>query len=128
MIKENKQIRILIVDDDKDIRELLSHLLQKRGFITEEAKNGKEGLEKISTLKPDIIILDVVMPQMDGFQTCQFLKRDPATQSIPIIFLSSQKEPDNFNGAFPGAAIEYLEKSPYNFGHLLAKINNLIHN
>lgn len=127
MVKVTKGIRILLVDDDDDLRKILSFLLQKRGFITEEARDGKEGLEKIPSLKPDIIILDIVMPHIDGIQTCRILKGTPATQGIPIIFLSAQKEDAKLIGKMPGAAIEYMDK-PCNFDCLITRIQSLINN
>ncbi|MDD5432664.1 MAG: response regulator [Candidatus Omnitrophica bacterium] len=123
----DKQIKILLVDDDEDIRNILSLLLQKRGFITEKAKNGIEGLEKISALKPDIIILDTIMPQMGGIQTCYKLKTSPLTQDIPIIFLSAYKEAANFIGELPGATIEFMDK-PCSFESLITRIQTLTHN
>lgn len=127
MVKANKGIRILLVDDDDNLRKILSFLLQKRGFITEEARDGKEGLEKIPSLNPDIIILDILMPHMDGIQTCRILKNTPATQGIPIIFLSAQKEDAKLIGQMPGAAIEYMDK-PCNFDYLITRIQSLINN
>lgn len=127
MIKEGKKNIILIVDDDDDIRKTLSYLLQKRGFITEEARNGIESLKLVAVSKPDVIILDVSMPEMDGILTCQLLKNNPKSQDIPIIFLSAQDEPTNLINGFSGAEIEYIEK-PCNFEYLLGRIHHLLNN
>ena len=90
MRKKNKRTKVLIVDDEEIVREALSYIFDKVGFITEEAKNGKEALIKVAQTKPDIIILDVAMPELDGTQACIRLRGNPETQNIPIIFLSAQ--------------------------------------
>jgi DNA-binding response OmpR family regulator len=79
---------ILIVDDDDSIRSLLRQELTDGGYLIEEAKNGKEALESIRNHQPDLIILDVMMPEMNGFEVASILKNDPKTLDIPIIILS----------------------------------------
>lgn len=83
-----KQSTILIVDDDESIRSLLNQELSDAGYLIEEAGNGKEALEKIRNHQPDLIILDVMMPEMNGFDVAAILKNDPQTMNIPIIVLS----------------------------------------
>jgi DNA-binding response OmpR family regulator len=78
----------LIVDDDDSIRSLLRQELTDGGYLIEEAKNGKEALESIRNHQPDLIILDVMMPEMNGFEVASILKNDPKTLDIPIIILS----------------------------------------
>ncbi|UCD15907.1 MAG: response regulator [Candidatus Omnitrophota bacterium] len=89
MTKEGRNTRILIVDDDAGIRNILGVILTKRGFIIEEAENGKVALAKIAKNKPDLILLDVKMPVMDGFQTYKHLKSASQTKGIPVIFCTS---------------------------------------
>ena len=84
-----RKIKILIVDDDKTTRDTLSFLLTRKGFTTEKSENGKQALEKIGRGKPDLILLDAVMPVMDGFEACRELRENPKTQTIPIIFCSA---------------------------------------
>ena len=79
---------ILVVDDDDSIRSLLKQELGEAGYIIEEATNGKEAIAKIRTVRPDLIILDVMMPEMNGFDVAAILKNDPQTMDIPIIILS----------------------------------------
>ncbi len=124
MDTEKKKIKILIVDDENCIKDCIIRLLQRRGFIAEGASNGKEALEKVRRDKPDIIILDIVMPVLDGLQVCKQLKENPDTQDIPIILLSSY-EPGQIIQGMPGAAIKYIEK-PCDLEYLLTQINNLI--
>ncbi len=81
---------ILVVDDDDILRSCLELILDRRNFHVEGASNGKEALRKIHRNKPDLIILDGVMPVMDGFDTARVLKENPATRAIPIIFCTGQ--------------------------------------
>jgi PleD family two-component response regulator len=79
---------VLIVDDDASIRSLLRQELGDAGYLTEEAKNGHEALDCVRERYPDLIILDVMMPEMNGFDVAAILKNDPQTMDIPIIILS----------------------------------------
>jgi len=79
---------ILIVDDDDSIRSLLNQELGDAGYTIEEASNGKEALDKVRANRPDLIILDIMMPEMNGFDVAAVLKNDPNTMDIPIIVLS----------------------------------------
>ena len=83
-----KHATILIVDDDDSIRSLLQQELGDAGYLIEEAKNGKEALASIRNHRPDLIILDIMMPEMNGFDVAAILKNDPQTMDIPIIVLS----------------------------------------
>ena len=85
---KNGSATILIVDDDDSIRSLLRQELTDGGYLIEEAKNGKDALESIRNHQPDLIILDVMMPEMNGFEVASILKNDPKTLDIPIIILS----------------------------------------
>jgi len=125
MCWQKRKIRVLIADDEKCIRELLCYLLQERGFIVEDAKDGKETLEKITQHKPDIIILDLAMPQMNGIEVYRQLKENSDMRNIPIIFFSAQEPPPQITQEISGATIKYIKK-PCDIKYLLAQINNLI--
>jgi DNA-binding response OmpR family regulator len=122
---QKKRIKVLIVDDEECIRECISDMLNERGFITETASNGKEALERVAQDKPDIIILDVTMPLMNGLQVCRQLKENPKQQTIPIIVFSAQERIEYLFQGMPGATIKYVEKS-CDLEYLVAQINNLI--
>lgn len=81
---------VLIVDDEDYIREMLNLMLQLHGYQVEEAENGKDALNVIQTSKPDVIILDVMMPNMDGITLCKNLRQEPETANLPIIMLSGK--------------------------------------
>ncbi len=125
MRAKKKGAKILIVDDAKIIREIVGYVLEERGFVCEDAGNGKEALLKVNREKPNIIILDIAMPEMDGFQTCKRLRGNPDTQDIPIIFLSAQKPSAEVVENMPGAAIRYIEK-PCDAECLLKQIHSLL--
>lgn len=125
MDTKNKDIKVLIVDDNAIVREVIALVVKRKGYISEDANNGKEALEKISQRKPDIIILDVAMPEMNGIEVCTRLREDTHTQGIPIIFLSAQRGVEEFMKGMPGAVIEYIEK-PCNIEHLLRLIEKIV--
>ena len=81
--------RILIVDDEPDFSMIVQTYLEKEGFATEVAYNGVEGYEKIKANPPDAIVLDVMMPEMDGYELCALLKKESAYANIPIVLLTA---------------------------------------
>ena len=121
----SKKRMVLIVDDERCIREVIGYALGEKGFTIESAANGIEALEKIARNKPDIIILDFAMPQMDGLQVCKQLKTYPDTQDIPIIFLSAHEHIGQMVKDMRGAAVKYLEK-PCDLKYLLEQIESLL--
>ena len=90
--KKKKDSQILIVDDDKDILDITCDFLKGKGYKVLQAGTGKEALKKTRTSKPNLILLDVMMPKMDGFWLCRVIKSDPKLQSIPIIFLTAKDD------------------------------------
>ena len=123
---DNKRtIKVLVVDDEESIREALRMALEMRGiFSIREAADGKEALKKVIQSKPDVIILDVEMPEMDGLQAHRELKRDPQARDIPVIFLSAKPYKD-IAQTVPIGVDEYMEK-PLGIKELYAKIDKVI--
>lgn len=116
--------KVLVVDDANDTIELIEYRLKTNGFDVVSASSGQGALEKIKSDKPDLIIMDVMMPPPNGFQVCRQLKDDPHTRHIPVILLTAKStESDQFWGMEAGADA-YLTK-PYNPEELLTKINDL---
>jgi CheY-like chemotaxis protein len=103
--------RILVVDDDPDNRAMISHFLTNWGFAVDDAKDGKIALEKVKASPPSLVLLDLEMPEMDGFETCERLKTDPETEWIPvIIFTGLEKMPHRMRG-FRHGADDYVVKT-----------------
>lgn len=113
--------KILIVDDSPTERHFLSELLVAKGYQVLTAENGQEGIKQAKIEQPDLILMDVIMPGVNGYQTTRTLARDPITKHIPIIVCSSKsQETDKIWGLRQGA-YDYLVK-PINGNELLAKI------
>ena len=116
--------RILIVDDSPTERYYLTDILVKHGYSVSTAENGEEAMAKIRADKPELILMDVVMPGANGFQVTRSIARDPDMQDIPVIICSSKdQETDRIWGMRQGAR-DYLVK-PVNPAELLEKINAL---
>ncbi len=115
---------ILVVDDSPTERYFLTDLLRKNGFEVVAAETGEDGVAKAKQEKPDLILMDVVMPGLNGFQATRMLARDPVTKSIPVIMCTTKnQETDRVWGLRQGA-IDYLVK-PIAADELLAKIQSL---
>jgi len=113
---------ILIIDDSPTELHLFQSMLEKNGFRTLVADSGEEGLRQAKTSRPDCILMDVVMPGMNGFQATRKLNQDPATSGIPVIIITTKaQETDKIWGMRQGA-VEYLVK-PVRENELVAKIN-----
>lgn len=113
---------ILIVDDDKDVCEAIEQFLKKRGFIACKACDGKEASVALKKQKPDLIILDVLMPVMDGFEFLQFLKSNVRYSRIPVIMLTVKSDPKHLEKGISLHADFYLPK-PFKFDNLMDFIN-----
>ncbi|MEO0540156.1 MAG: EAL domain-containing protein [Cyanobacteria bacterium P01_A01_bin.105] len=119
----SRQASILIVDDNPINLRLLSRLLVQEGFVVRKALDGEMALKSIQTLLPDLILLDIMMPQFDGYSVCQRLKADPATAAVPIIVLSALSASFDKVKAFRSGASDYVTK-PFQFEEVLARIQN----
>ncbi len=116
---------ILIVDDELQNRKLLEALLRPEGYLTQSAANGEEALALIAERAPDLILLDVMMPGMDGFEVATRLKANPATASIPIIMVSAQDGRGARMIGLNSGAEEYLTK-PVDRAELWLRVRNLL--
>jgi PleD family two-component response regulator len=123
--KDNEARRILIVDDEEHIRRILKFQLEKNGYETVTAENGEEALSIVRRSMPDLILLDLMMPKIDGFEVCQRLRADFQTSQIPIIMLTAKSDlPDKIKG-LQGGANDYLVK-PYSNEELLLRVHNVL--
>jgi len=114
--------RILVVDDTPANIATLAAILKDKGYQLSVATNGKQALEVVSRVHPDLILLDVMMPEMDGFETCRRLKEAEATKQIPVIFLTARAETADIVKGFELGAVDYVAK-PFNAHELLARVN-----
>ena len=119
------QTKILVVDDDPDILEFLSYNLKKEGYDTVEASNGKQALTAADKFKPDLILLDVMMPEMDGIQTCQELRKNQNLKEVFIVFLTARIEEYSEIAGFSAGADDYITK-PIKPGALLSRIKAIL--
>lgn len=114
---------ILIVDDTPHNLELLSDLLTVRGYDVMTASDPRVGLDMAATDAPDLVLLDIMMPHMDGFQFCERLKENPATAHIPVIFISALHDTNNIVRGFDVGGVDYITK-PFQQKEVLARVNN----
>lgn len=106
-------LKILVCDDERHIVRLIQVNLERNGYTVVTAFDGKEGLEKVRSEKPDLCVLDVMMPYMDGFEVLKSIRRDPETENLPVIMLTAKaQDKDVFEGYHYGADM-YLTK-PFN--------------
>lgn len=118
-------VKILVCDDERSIVRLIQVNLERQGWEVVTAYDGKEGLEKIMSEKPDICVLDVMMPYMDGFEVLKNLRREPSTQKLPVVMLTAKaQDKDVFEGYHYGADV-YLTK-PFNPMELVTFIKRII--
>jgi DNA-binding response OmpR family regulator len=111
--------RALIADDDSTLIELMRDVLQEE-FTVETAANGSDAMEKARRIRPDIVVVDAVMPEMNGYQTCRALRRSSETASVPIIMVTGKSGPAEARRAFRAGATDYLPK-PFSPSQLRAR-------
>ena len=118
-------MRLLLVEDHEELWDFLSRRLQRRGFDVTVAKDGQEGLEKARELVPDVMLLDMNLPLMDGWSVARALKADAATAKIPIIALTAHAMSGDRQKALDAGCDEYHPK-PVQFAQLLVQIDALL--
>jgi CheY-like chemotaxis protein len=121
-------IRILLAEDDRILRKAGEVSLKKKGYDVISAVDGEDALTKALDHKPDLVLLDVMMPKMNGFDVLFALKGDPAFKHIPVIMLTNLEQPADIKRAVDGGAHSYLVKSNMNLDDLAAKIKDALIN
>ena len=117
--------KVLVVDDDSILRTVLKHTLEQQGYQVKTVHSGKEALNVFERDVPDLIVSDVSMPEMDGFEFCRQLRSQPSGQLVPFIFLSAKTDLDHRVEGHSSGADDYLTK-PFEMKELLAKIEGLL--
>lgn len=117
--------RILLVDDDADALAMLRLILQRRGYEVMTAQSGMQALSSLAHELPDVVILDIMMPQMDGYQVCRRIKTDPRTAHLPVALFSAKSQPVDQMEGFRAGADDFIEK-PVHPDTLIERINTLL--
>ncbi len=117
--------KILIVDDDRETREMLTIALKLEGFEVEEAANGLRLISSLHVDRPDLILLDVIMSWIDGFELCRSIKKNAEFQEIPIFFISARKGSDDIQRGIEAGALDYFTK-PIDLDRLVARIREVL--
>ena len=117
--------KILLVDDEIDILEFLSYNLKKEGFIVDTCNNGKSALKKVSSFNPDLVILDVMMPEMDGIEVCEKIREKQRYDDILILFLTARSEDYSELAGFSAGADDYITK-PIKPKLLVSRVNAIL--
>lgn len=112
---------VLIVDDTPDNLQLLSNILYQKGINISIAQSGRQSLNIVARKPPDLVLLDILMPEMDGFEVCEHFKRDPATKEIPIIFLTAKTRAEDIIKGFDLGAVDYITK-PFNPAEVVSRV------
>lgn len=122
---ENKDFKILLVDDEPDVLEFIGYNLSKEGFNVETANNGREALQKAKEIEPHLIILDVMMPELDGIETCDEIRKIPKLENSIIVFLTARGEDYSQIAGFDAGADDYVTK-PVKPKVLISRIKALL--
>ena len=113
---------ILVVEDDKFLRELIVQKLIREGYEVKEATDGEQGIKKIKEEKPDLVLLDLILPGIDGFEVLSKMKEDSGVSSIPVIVLSNLGQKEDVEKGLSLGAVDYLIKAHFTPGEIIEKI------
>lgn len=119
------QKKILLVEDDAELVELLGYNLKREGFSVGTAMDGIEALKKARSLRPDLILLDVLLPEMDGMAVCETLRRNPDTASVPIIMVSALTSQLTRFAGLEAGAVEFVTK-PFRMSDLISSVKRVL--
>lgn len=117
--------RILVVDDDENILSLERTILEQKGFDVTTAGGGAEALKLLGDRTFDLVLLDVMMPEVDGFTVCRKIKEDPRTKEVPVIFLTAKGGGEALAEGFESGAVMYINK-PFTANKLLTIVNTML--
>ncbi|HPN96394.1 MAG TPA: response regulator [Candidatus Moranbacteria bacterium] len=118
--------KILVVEDEATLHRALLEFLTSEGFEVFSALDGEEGIEITKTKKPDLVLLDIILPKKDGYEVLDELKKNPETKSIPVILLTNLESAEDIQKAFEKGATTYLVKSSYKLEDVVKKIKETL--
>ena len=117
---------ILVVEDDKFLRDLIVQKLKKEGFAVDEAIDGEEGLRHIKEVKPALVLLDLILPGIDGFEVLKRMKEFPDTAKIPVIILSNLGQREDVDRGLKLGAMDFLIKAHFTPGEIVARVKSTL--
>ena len=118
--------KILIIEDDKFLRELISRKLTDENFETEQAVDGEQGLKQIRAVQPDLVLLDLILPGIDGFEVLSKMKEDTALAPIPVIILSNLGQREDVEKGLKLGAVDYLVKAHFTPNEIITKVKTAL--
>lgn len=117
--------RVLVADDEDDVRDLVVYRLSRSGYDVVEALDGEEAFRLATEQTPDLIVLDVMMPRIDGYELTRRLRAEPATSRVPVILLTARTQENDVSQGFEAGADDYLKK-PFNPDELVARVRAVL--
>lgn len=117
--------KIVVIEDDPLIQKLISQTLRREGYEVVTANDGSAGLRTVMETNPNLVVLDISMPGLDGYQVCQHLRSDPATANLPIIMVTAMARPADQRRGFETGADDYLPK-PFALADLVTRVQSLL--
>jgi CheY-like chemotaxis protein len=123
---KKKNMKILICEDEKTLSKVLMEKFERAKYDVFAVMNGDEVLSEVKKVKPDMILLDLIMPKLDGLAVLTLIKKDNDLQDIPVIVLSNLNDDEKIKKAFSLGAVDYLVKSQHPINELVEKVNNYI--
>ena len=118
--------KILIIEDDKFLRDLIVQKLQREGYVVVEATDGEEGVKKAQGEQPDILLLDLILPEIDGFMVLEQIKKNPKTKDIPVVILSNLGQKEDIDRGLRLGAADFLIKAHFTPGEIIEKIRVIL--
>ncbi len=119
-------IKILVVEDDKFLRELITQKLSREGYDVYEGVDGEDGVKKAKESKPDIILLDLILPGIDGFEVLAKIKEDSDLVNIPVVILSNLGQRDDVERGLKLGAVDFLIKAHFTPGEIIEKVQKIL--
>ncbi len=127
MDKAKSKTHVLLVEDDVFLANIYEKKFELEGFKTSVADNGEKGLAEAKRKQPDIILLDILLPKLDGFAVLSKLKADPATKDIPVILLTNLGQKDDVEKGLESGAVDYLIKAHFKPSEVVEKVRKVLH-
>lgn len=126
LTKNMEKKKILIVEDESSLHRALSEYLQMEGFDVLNAIDGQAGIDMAKSSKPDLVLLDIILPKKDGYQVLTEIKNGKSTKNIPVVLLTNLESPEDIQKAFEKGATTYLVKSSYKLEDVVKKIKEVL--